>query len=150
MSEAKQSKIDFEVWEYILPALPMIAEVSAKGFEKYGTGNWKKVSTQDNLAHAIRHLCLYRDQQSGMRLPDGEEKENHLAHACARLMMELAKKINTHSHKNESYIRHGKWIEKPYLLGTSMFCSWCNTNYGMSHEIYNYCPNCGTKMDLEG
>lgn len=42
MSEAKQSKIDFEVWEYILPALPMIAEVSAKGFEKYGTGNWEK------------------------------------------------------------------------------------------------------------
>ena len=33
MSEAKQSKIDFEVWEYILPALPMIAEVSAKGFD---------------------------------------------------------------------------------------------------------------------
>ena len=91
MSEAKQSKIDFEVWEYILPALPMIAEVRAKGFEKYGTGNWEKVSTQDNLAHAIRHLCLYRDRQSGMKLPDGEENENHLAHACARLMMEIAK-----------------------------------------------------------
>lgn len=30
MSEAKQSKIDFEVWEYILPALPMIAEVRRK------------------------------------------------------------------------------------------------------------------------
>lgn len=94
MSEAKQSKIDFEIWEYILPALPMIAEVSAKGFEKYGTGNWDKVSTQDNLAHAIRHLCLYRNQKSGMKLPEDEEKENHLAHACARLMMEMAKKEN--------------------------------------------------------
>ena len=91
MSEAKQSKIDFEVWEYVLPALPMIAEVSAKGFEKYGTGNWKKVSTQDNLAHAIRHLCLYRDKIEGVPLPEGEGNENHLAHACARLMMEIAK-----------------------------------------------------------
>ena len=38
MSQAKQSKIEFEAWEYILPALPMIAEVSAKGFAKYGPG----------------------------------------------------------------------------------------------------------------
>ena len=91
MNQAKQSRIEFETWEYILPAMQEIAKVSAKGFEKYGTGNWKKVSTQDNLAHAIRHLCLYRDQKSGMKLPGGEEKENHLAHACARLMMELAK-----------------------------------------------------------
>ena len=91
MSQAKQSRIEFEVWEYILSALAVIAEVSAKGFAKYGPGNWKKVSTQDNLAHAIRHLCLYRDQKSGMKLPEDEEKENHVSSACARLMMELAK-----------------------------------------------------------
>ena len=26
-----------------------------------------------------------------VELPEGEENENHLAHACARLMMEIAK-----------------------------------------------------------
>lgn len=91
MNQAKQSRIEFETWEYILPAIEEIAKVSAKGFAKYGPGNWKKVSTQDNLAHAIRHLCLYRDKMEGVPLPEGEENENHLAHACARLMMEIAK-----------------------------------------------------------
>ena len=46
-------------------------------------------------------------------------------------------------------VRHGKWIEKPYLLGTSNFCSLCGENYGMPHGKYNFCPNCGAKMDKE-
>ena len=46
-------------------------------------------------------------------------------------------------------IRHGQWIEKPYLLGVSRFCSLCGSNYGMPHEVYNYCPNCGALMDKE-
>lgn len=41
---------------------------------------------------------------------------------------------------------HGRWIERPYLLGTSRFCSLCGENYGMPHGIYNYCPNCGADM----
>lgn len=91
MSEAKQSRIEFETWEYILPAIEEIAKVSAKGFAKYGPGNWTRVETKDNINHALRHLCLYRDKMEGVPLPEGEENENHLAHACARLMMEMAK-----------------------------------------------------------
>ena len=45
--------------------------------------------------------------------------------------------------------KHGEWIEKPYLLGTTRYCSICNQNYGMPHGVYNYCPNCGAKMDGE-
>ena len=33
MSEAKQSRIEFETWEYILPAIEEIAKVSAKGLK---------------------------------------------------------------------------------------------------------------------
>jgi hypothetical protein len=44
-------------------------------------------------------------------------------------------------------VRHGEWIEKPYLLGTTRYCSRCGENYGMPHGIYNYCPHCGAKMD---
>ncbi len=91
LSEAKQSRIEFEVWEYILPAMQEIAKVSAKGFAKYGPGNWARVETKDNINHTLRHLCLYRDKIEGVPLPEGEESENHLAHACARLMMEIAK-----------------------------------------------------------
>lgn len=46
-------------------------------------------------------------------------------------------------------VRRGRWIEKPYLLGTSRFCSRCGENYGMPHAIYRYCPNCGARMDVE-
>ena len=46
-------------------------------------------------------------------------------------------------------VRHGNWIEKPYLLGTSNFCSLCGENYGMPHGKYKFCPNCGAKMDKE-
>lgn len=42
---------------------------------------------------------------------------------------------------------HGRWIEKPYLLGTTRYCSVCGQNYGMPHGVYNYCPNCGAKID---
>lgn len=44
---------------------------------------------------------------------------------------------------------HGCWIEKPFLMGTSRFCSKCGDNFGMPHGVYRYCPTCGARMDLE-
>ena len=44
---------------------------------------------------------------------------------------------------------HGRWIEKPFLLGASNFCSLCDSFYGMPHGKFNYCPNCGARMDGE-
>lgn len=49
--------------------------------------------------------------------------------------------INAYPRADVQEVRHGKWIEKSYLLGTSNFCSVCGENFG--------CPNCGTKMDNE-
>lgn len=46
-------------------------------------------------------------------------------------------------------VLRGEWIEKPYLLGTTRYCSRCGANYGMPHGVFNYCPNCGAKMDKE-
>ena len=40
----------------------------------------------------------------------------------------------------------GRWIGKPYLLGTTNVCSVCGENYGMPHGKYNFCPNCGADM----
>lgn len=44
-------------------------------------------------------------------------------------------------------VAHGTWIEKTFLMGTSNFCSLCGCHYGMPHEKYRYCPNCGARMD---
>ena len=44
-------------------------------------------------------------------------------------------------------VLRGEWIEKPYLLGTTRYCSRCGANYGMPHGVFNYCPSCGAKME---
>lgn len=40
--------------------------------------------------------------------------------------------------------RHGHWIEAKYPLFT---CSECGATYQDTGYGYNYCPNCGAKMD---
>ena len=48
---------------------------------------------------------------------------------------------------------HGEWstIEDDYCGLTALQCSECNQEYWFEDEpptkIYNYCPNCGAKMD---
>ena len=42
-------------------------------------------------------------------------------------------------------VRHGKWIELPPFKNIYT-CSLCD-QWGEYH--WNYCPNCGAKMDLE-
>lgn len=43
-------------------------------------------------------------------------------------------------------VRHGRWI---YLSGLDAFeCSVCGTQ--MVRNIFDYCPWCGSRMDLEG
>ena len=133
MNQAKQSRIEFETWEYILPAIEEIAKVSAKGFAKYGAENWARVETKDNINHALRHICLYRDKMEGVPLPEGEENENHLAHACARLMMEIAKeKVRwDNTHVLFRTLENGE-IEKLY---------W--------EDDCHRCPNCGERINKE-
>ena len=41
-------------------------------------------------------------------------------------------------------VRHGHWIEARYPLFT---CSECGATYQDTGYGYNYCPNCGAKMD---
>ena len=50
---------------------------------------------------------------------------------------------------------HGRWIEKEEKIWnlekpivTGWECSKCGEMYG--HYTYNYCPNCGAKMDGDG
>lgn len=43
-------------------------------------------------------------------------------------------------------VRHGHWMEARYPLFT---CSECGATYQDTGYGYNYCPNCGAKMDGE-
>lgn len=45
-------------------------------------------------------------------------------------------------------VKHGRWIEKEkYTFGTMYDCSICDTRILDNGHSWNYCPNCGAKMD---
>ena len=46
-------------------------------------------------------------------------------------------------------VQHGRWIdceEDP----NEKYCSVCNHERNACNSWWNYCPNCGCRMDLEG
>lgn len=59
-------------------------------------------------------------------------------------------------HVDAVEVVHGEWstIEDDYCGLTALQCSECNQEYWFEDEppikIYNYCPNCGAKMDGDG
>ena len=45
---------------------------------------------------------------------------------------------------------HGRWVEKEkYTFGIMYDCSLCENRILDNGHTWNYCPNCGAKMDLE-
>lgn len=43
---------------------------------------------------------------------------------------------------------HGRWIEhKKYVFGTMYDCSVCYNRILDNGHAWNYCPNCGARMD---
>lgn len=47
-------------------------------------------------------------------------------------------------------VRHGRWVSIPHKL--ARVCSVCNRDEpykfaDIDADVYNYCPNCGAKMD---
>ena len=48
-------------------------------------------------------------------------------------------------------VRHGRWVKKEkYTFGIMYDCSLCENRILDNGHPWNYCPNCGAKMDLEG
>lgn len=45
-------------------------------------------------------------------------------------------------------VRRGRWIEhEKYTFGVMYDCSICNNRILYNGHSWNYCPNCGAKMD---
>ena len=63
----------------------------------------------------------------------------------------LAVKSILHSAKpiaDVAPVRHGRWIEREkYTFGTMYDCSICDNRILDNGHSWNYCPNCGAKMD---
>ena len=77
---------------------------------------------------------------------DRDAIRNRLYDADAITMNGVAM-LNNFPAADVEEVKYGRWIERPFLLGTTNVCSLCGKYYGMPHGKFNYCPNCGAKMD---
>ena len=61
-------------------ALRLLAQCCGFGARKYGSGNWKKIPIESQIAHALNHLNEFRL---------GDRSEPHLVNAAVRVMFAL-------------------------------------------------------------
>ena len=69
-----------------------IGKVLKEGAEKYAPNNWRLISQEEHINHALIHI---------MALSMGDTQDDHLDHALCRLMMSLA----TEKSKNFNYTK---------------------------------------------
>lgn len=86
---------------------------------------------------ADRALEIVRDQ--GIAHPNAYHLTNY-----ATLILREAPTIDV------APVRHGRWISVPHKL--ARVCSVCNRDEpykfaDIDADVYDYCPNCGAKMD---
>jgi hypothetical protein len=62
-------------------AMMEIAKVFGQGAKKYARDNWRKISCEEHLNHAITHIFAALA---------GDKQDDHLSHAGARIVMALA------------------------------------------------------------
>ena len=86
---------------------------------------------------ADRALEIVRDQ--GIAHPNAHHLTNY-----ATLILREAPTIDV------APVRHGRWVSAPHKL--ARICSVCNRDEpykfaNINADVYDYCPNCGAKMD---
>ena len=86
---------------------------------------------------ADRALEIVRDQ--GVAHPNAYHLTNY-----ATLILREAPTIDV------APVRHGRWVSVPHKL--AKVCSVCNRDEpykfaDIDADVYDYCPNCGAKMD---
>jgi hypothetical protein len=76
---AQRSNLDLR-YDLLPPSgLARAAATMARGAERYGEGNWQKgIPVRDCLNHALAHIFKYLE---------GDQSEDHLAHAACNLLM---------------------------------------------------------------
>lgn len=76
----KQSKMEYAFTQLDPLAMFQLAGILQKGADKYGRDNWKKITTDEHLNHALQHIFAYLA---------GDEQDDHLGHAFCRLLFTI-------------------------------------------------------------
>ncbi len=62
-------------------ALLSISKVLKHGEDKYGPGNWERISVKEHVNHALVHLYAH---------PADDKSDKHLQHAACRLLFAIS------------------------------------------------------------
>lgn len=76
----KQSKMEYAFDQLDPLAMFDLSGILQKGSEKYGRNNWKKITPEEHVNHALQHIFAYMA---------GDKQENHLGHAFCRIMFAI-------------------------------------------------------------
>lgn len=77
----KQSKVNYRFDLADAKAMFKLCKVLSEGAEEYGENNWRNISVEDNLNHALIHIYGYFA---------GDKQDEHLSHALCRLLFAVA------------------------------------------------------------
>ena len=68
--------------------------------------------------------------------------------ASSEIIDAIVYRINLHEAADVAPVRHARWIEQEkYTFGVMYDCSICDNLILDNGHSWNYCPNCGAKMD---
>jgi hypothetical protein len=76
----KQSKVEYAFDQLDPLAMFQLAGIIQKGAEKYGRDNWKRITPEEHLNHALQHIFAHLA---------GDKQDDHLGHAFCRLMFAI-------------------------------------------------------------
>lgn len=85
---AKQSHSPYRMDLIDAKALLKIAQVHKQGGDKYGDTNWRGISVNDHINHALVHVYAYLA---------GDTSDEHISHAATRLIFALALELDAKS-----------------------------------------------------
>ena len=76
----RQSKLEYRFDLIDAKALFALAAVMHEGAQKYEKDNWRKISVDEHLNHALSHIFAHLA---------GDKQDKHLEHALTRVKMAL-------------------------------------------------------------
>jgi hypothetical protein len=85
----KQSQLDYDFPSIDPLVLLRLASIASEGSKKYGRWNWRRISLEENLNHALVHIFAHTA---------GDRQDDHLGHAFCRLAFALSLDITPGEH----------------------------------------------------
>ena len=129
----------------------IIAAVVIEGLSEYAKTAFAAMENE----RTVTGMAEYIDKWSVVnRLIDIENEFQQykpfygFEHAMYRKICEAEIAIGKTQAADVAPVRHGRWVEQEkYTFGTMYDCSICGNRILDNGHSWNYCPNCGAKMD---